>query len=255
MTEGTLLDDFVVQPGKSRLLITLVLDTSGSMTSGGRIGALNDALRTFRNDLLKDDYIAKVAEVAIVAFGGTEPTVIDASGGGANPPDEPYVPLSRFRPPQLKADGYTPMVEALQKAFELIARRRERLQAQGIPMANRPLVYLITDGGPTDKNGMLSDEWRSLAPVIRGHEAGKHLLLFALGVEGADTDVLAGLAPESHFDLAGMSFTRILRLVSTSVERLAASNAGNEDASTAYRAVHEDVDKQQRMLRFLQENG
>lgn len=246
-------DGFSVQPAKSRLLVTLVLDTSGSM-SGERINALNEALRTFRTDLLSDAFVARTAEVAIVAFGGSTPVVVDAAGG-ADPPDEPYVPITRFAPPKLEADGYTPMVDALHMAFELLAGRRERLRRQGIPMAYRPLVYLITDGRPTDPDGSTSDKWRDLAPAIREHEAGKHLLLFALGVAGADKAVLAALAPRSHYDLADLSFAQVLRLVSTSIERLAGSGGGDEDASVAYTRVRDDLTKRQRIENFLRQKG
>ena len=41
------------------------------------------------------------------------------------------------------------MVEGLQYAMELTATRRQQLRSSGIALANRPLMYLLTDGVPT----------------------------------------------------------------------------------------------------------
>ncbi len=45
----------------------LLLDTSGSM-HGEKIGALNEGLRAFRDDLLRDPVARKRVEIAVVAF-------------------------------------------------------------------------------------------------------------------------------------------------------------------------------------------
>jgi len=44
VNQPTALDALPVQPAKSRLLIMLVVDTSHSMSEGGRIQELNQAL-------------------------------------------------------------------------------------------------------------------------------------------------------------------------------------------------------------------
>lgn len=248
-------DALPVQPAKSRILITLVVDTSSSMAEGDRIGELNRALRSWREELMGDDHLSSRGEIALVTFGKDHVVAVDPSGAFAGHAQQPYVPVSQFKPAELEAGGVTPMVEALQYAFDLLATRRQQLRADGIPLANRPLVYLITDGVPTDERGYRSDRWRDFAPVIRQHEDGKHLLFFALGVDGAERQVLAGLAPSSWQFLAGLNFAQVLSLVSSSIESASAASARNEPADEVYRRVQEHLDLDARMTQFLQGNG
>jgi uncharacterized protein YegL len=138
------------------------------------------------------------------------------------------------------------MIEALQKAFSLVGQRKEELKSQGIPLRNRPLVYLLTDGAPTDAKGKRSDQWRDLAPVIRQHEAGKHLLFFAIGVSGADQDVLRQLAPKSNYQIDGIAFSQVLQLVSSSIESIAAAPTRDQPAEEIYDGLlarHERIRK------------
>lgn len=239
-------DALPVQQAKSRLLITLVVDTSSSMNAQGpggerRIDELNRALAALRAELMKDDVVSRQGEIALVTFGADHVVAVDPTGRVAGQASQAYVPVSQFNPPVLRAGGVTPMVEGLHYAFDLIADRRNRLRAEGIPMSNRPIVYLITDGVPTDANGNRSDQWRSLAPVIRSQEAGKHLLFFALGVAGADIDMLQGLAPKSSRYLAQLEFSQVLLLVSASTETGAAAAYRNAPAEEVYEGVNDRI--------------
>jgi uncharacterized protein YegL len=225
------------------------------MAQGDRIGELNRALGSWRAELAKDDHISRHGEIALITFGKDHVVAVDPSGRVAGPAQQPYVPVSQFSPPELQAGGVTPMVEALQYAFELLASRRLHLRSSGIALANRPLVYLITDGVPTDGEGRRSDQWRDLAPMIRQQENGKHLLFFAFGVDGAEQEVLSGLAPMSWRFLAGLNFAEVLTFVSASIESAAAASARAESAEVVYEAVNTRLDKEARMANFLRGNG
>jgi uncharacterized protein YegL len=255
MSQPTALDALPVQPAKSRLLIMLVVDTSHSMSEGGRIQELNQALSNWRGELMGNDHIRRHGEIALVTFGKNNVVAVDPAGRGAGPTREPFVPVSQFNPPTLEAGGVTPMVEGLQYAFHLLATRRQNLRSSGIPLVNRPLVYLMTDGVPTDAQGYRSDRWRDFAPVIRQQEAGKHLLFFAFGVDGAEQEVLAGLAPASWRFLSHLSFAEVLTLVSASIESASADSARSKPAEEVYRDVNIRMDKEARIRDFLKGNG
>lgn len=255
MTQPSALDALPVQPAKSRLLITLVVDTSHSMNANNRIGELNQALASWRTELMKDDHLRRHGEIALVTFGKDHVVAVDPSGRTAGAAAEPYVPISQFSPPELAAGGVTPMVDALQFAFDLLAARRQHLRANGISLVNRPLVYLLTDGVPTDDQGHRSDRWRDFAPVIRQQENGKHLLFFAFGVDGAEQEVLRGLAPSSWRFLADLNFAEVLTFVSASIESAAAESARSEPAQDVYEAVGKRLDKEARMANFLKGHG
>ena len=255
MTRPAGLDALPVQPAKSRLLLTLVVDTSSSMSEGGRIQELNQALHNWRAELLKNDHIRRHGEIALITFGKDHVVALDPSGRTAGPADQPFVPVSEFNPPNLQAGGVTPMVEALQYAFQCLAARRQYLRSSGIPLVNRPLVYLMTDGVPTDIEGRRSDHWRDFAPVIRQQESGKHLLFFAFGVDGAEQEVLQGLAPRSWHFLSNLPFAEVLTLMSASIESASAESARSKPAEEVYREVNVRLDKDARIRDFLKGNG
>jgi uncharacterized protein YegL len=243
-----------VQSVRSRVLITLVVDTSHSM-SGNRIAELNRSLRSWRDDLMTNDVVRRQGEIALVTFGKDHVRTIDPAGRTSGIPSEPFVSVAEFAPQPLEAGGVTPMVEGLQHAFEIIAARRNHLRSSGQNMAYRPLVYLITDGVPTDANGYESENWRDIAPVIRQQEDGKHLLFYAFGVDGAKESVLRGLAPQSSYTLGQVPLSQVMRMMSTSIEKSVAAAANNEPATEMYKQVNDQLEKDERMRRFLEESG
>jgi uncharacterized protein YegL len=249
----SLMDALPVQSNrKARLLLTLIVDTSGSMNSSGGINELNTALHDWRPQLTRDDFLSSAGEIAMISFGHEGVMVIDPSGRTDGRPAQAYVPINAFNPPALRAAGLTPMVEAIQEAMVVMAARRDQLRAEGVQMAYRPLLYLVTDGVPTDPNGQRTDRWRDLAPVLRQHETGKHLLFFAMGVRGADRAVLQGLAPQSHYMLDNLNFTEVLQMVSTSIDTVHGSGRDNDTATEIYGKVNEVIDANRRMRDWLE---
>ncbi|MGR6919085.1 vWA domain-containing protein [[Actinomadura] parvosata] len=239
------------QPAKSRILITLVVDTSSSMSHLGRIDELNAALHGWRRQISAYAHVMRMGEIALVTFGNGHVRVIDPRGKESGAVGQPFVPMTDFDPPRLEAGGVTPMVEGIQQALDILGTRKQQLRSSGIPLANRPLMYLITDGAPTDDQGRLTDRWRDLAPVLRKQEEGRHLLFFALGVREADQEVLRGLAPESAYNLGEMEFSKVLQLVSASTEKVAAGTARNQGASEIY----QQVDQHMQMREWLGHHG
>jgi uncharacterized protein YegL len=239
---------------KNRQLITLVVDTSGSMAQNGAIEQLNLALRTWRTELQRDDHLMQAGEISLITFGRDHIRAVDPSGRSMGQAAEPFVPISQFNPPTLEAGGVTPMVEALQYALQVIATRKEALRSSGIGLAFRPLLHLITDGVPTDDQGQLTDRWRDLAPVLRAQERDRHLAIFALGVRGHDENVLRGLAPESSYHLDGLDFGQVMRLMSTSIGS-ARDASRNADTSALYEAVRQRHEASEKMRSWLEEAG
>lgn len=251
MTDANILDAMPAQQAKSRLPIVLLLDTSDSMRASGGIGQLNEALAAWHDELRDEDYIARVGEIAMVTFGEGGVRVIDATGQSGDEPADPFVSVDEFDPPVLEAGGVTPMVEGIERAIELVRQRKNEIRSSGLILAHRPLIYMITDGAPTNSSGKRSQEWKTLTPTLRDLEEGKHLLFFAFGVEGADEAVLRGLAPEAWHLLAGLKFAQFLRFVSTSVEQLSKSGNADQPASEAYRQIEERQSQEDRINEYL----
>lgn len=119
-----------------RLPIYLVFDTSGSM-SGEAIAAVNTGMHTLVSALRQDPYALETAYLSVIGF-DTSAAVIS-----------PLTEVAMFQAPTLKASGLT----ALGAALGLLAERIEADVVKNTPSQKgdwKPLVFLMTDGEPTD---------------------------------------------------------------------------------------------------------
>jgi len=195
--------DFASNP-EPRCPCVLLLDVSGSM-NGRAIDELNAGLSTFRDALAEDALAMKRVEVGIVTFG---PAKIEL----------PFTSASMFYPPQLEAQGDTPMGEAIKKALNMIEDRKREYRDNGISYF-RPWIFLITDGAPTD-------EWQSAAAAVREGENSKKFAFFAIGVKGASMDILAQISTRAPLSLDGMKFRELFSWLSTSLRSVSRSTPG-----------------------------
>ena len=154
----------------------LLLDNSWSM-NGPPIDELNRGLTAFKEELLADSLAAKRVEIAIVSFGPVE--VVNE-----------FQTVEQFTPPQLEARKDTPMGQAITQGLELLNQRKALYREHGIPFF-RPWVFLITDGSPTD-------DWHAAAAEVLKGEESRAFAFFAVGVEGANLDILQRIPPASR---------------------------------------------------------
>ena len=130
-----------------------------------------------------------------------------------------------FFPPHLSAQGDTPMGEAIRQGLELVQQRKASYRANGIA-SYRPWVFLITDGGPTD-------EWQSAAAAVREGESSKAFAFFAIGVKGANMDILQQLSVRTPLSLDGLKFRELFLWLSGSLKSVSQSTPGTEVALTS----------------------
>ena len=102
--------EFAENP-EPRCPCVLLLDTSSSMR-GTPNAALQEALQTFKTELLHDDLAVQRVEVAVVTFDSDIRVIQD------------FVTVDRLDTPTLTAQGYTHMGSAIHQALDM-------LQAQG----------------------------------------------------------------------------------------------------------------------------
>ena len=241
-SQGPALD---IRPGRGaddRMSIVLLLDTSTSMSKGeqGRrpIDELNAALAEWGPQLMDQADVARSGEIAIVSFGHGGVQVHNLQGTGAQADHRnAFVRVRDFRPPVLEAGGVTPMVEAIRRAITLVTERKRHLRP-AVEIRFRPLIWMITDGEPTDHEGRATAEWRSLVPLIEQGHADKSFLFFSIGVGAANERVLRGLAPRSTFIYRdGVPFADLLTLVSASIGAGGAAGIRDADADTIFDEV------------------
>jgi uncharacterized protein YegL len=224
-----------------RAPLVLVLDTSQSMArpeQAPRIAELNAALRQWLDDAKARTSVRVALEVAIVTFGSAVSVVDPATGEPGDPaaadPATAFAPVDQVSAPALHAAGFTPMLPAIDVALDLAVRRRQLLKERGVP-SRRPMLWLLTDGAPTDADGQPL-EISDLAPAAgrlraaeRAADPDQSCRFFAIGVGDADRELLQALAPQSTMMLSGFPFRDILGIVSDSAENVRSSAQPEDD--------------------------
>lgn len=189
----------------------LILDTSQSM-AGEPIAALNRGIHVFRDELLAVPLARKRVEVAVISFGAEVRVVQD------------FITVDRFQPPELQAEGETPLCTALVRALDLVDQRKERYRANGVPYF-RPWLFLITDGMP---QGDSLETTRQAVQRLRAAEASGKAAFLAVGVEGANMKLLARISVRPPLKLDGLRFHDLFAWLSASTTRAATGEMMND---------------------------
>lgn len=119
-----------------RLPVYLLLDTSGSMY-GEPIEAVKNGVQTLISSLRSDPYALETAYLSVITFNSSAQQVT------------PLTELAAFQQPKIDASGCTAMGEALtllaQKTDSEVTKTTNDQKGDW-----RPLVFILTDGEPTD---------------------------------------------------------------------------------------------------------
>src|SRR5205823_1848354 len=118
-----------------RLPVYLLLDCSSSM-SGDPITAVNEGVAMIHRELQNDPQALETVYISIITF-------------SSRADQYQLTALDQFRPPILSAGGSTAMGEA----FRLLVQSIEQDLVLNTPTQHgdfRPLMFLLTDGEPTD---------------------------------------------------------------------------------------------------------
>jgi uncharacterized protein YegL len=127
-----------------RLPIYLLLDCSASM-SGEPIEALRMGVRTLVADLRTDPLALETAYISVITFSGSAQQV------------NPLTELITFQEPNLDARGATALGDALkvlQQCIDTEVKKSTATQKGDW----KPMVFLFTDGQPTDNWEHTADE-------------------------------------------------------------------------------------------------
>lgn len=192
-------------PCAPQQLVSLLIDKSLSM-SGPPIEQVNRGVADFTGDLADDPLTRETLQVQLVTFGG-KVTV------------RPFVPISRFTPPLIEADGLTPMAEAILKAIQATERHTEFLGRAAEVDVLKPHYFVFSDGAPTSPSELLKE---AAAEVRRSEQTGRGAF-YGFGVNQAAVKALQPLFARRVHLLGEQNFAEFFRILSVSVRRVSST--------------------------------
>lgn len=181
-----------------RLPIFFLLDVSESMVGPG-ISQMEQVMTSMVNELRGDPHALETVHLSIIAFAGKARRLTS------------LVDLTSFYLPQLPLGGGTSLgagLECLMMEIDSQVQRRSAT-ARG---DYKPVVYLLTDGRPTD-------DFQSASAIWREKYAKRcDLIAIALG-QAADAGVLKDLTEKTYVfnPEAPQSYAQLARWVSASI--------------------------------------
>jgi|TARA_B100000315_G_scaffold258656_2_gene311580 uncharacterized protein YegL len=164
------------------------------------IRELNDGLKILEEELKSDDTAAQRVQLLIIRLGDDDQVSII----------QDWTDAMDFRAPTIRANGRTPLGKAMRTALDKIEEQKENYRSHDIPY-NRPWIFVITDGEPTDL------DWEESAADCRLAEDENKVVIFAVGTQDANFDALKSFSNREPVRLDGLKFRELFVWLSRSV--------------------------------------
>ncbi|WP_026878867.1 TerY-C metal binding domain-containing protein [Ignatzschineria larvae DSM 13226] len=158
-----------------RLPIFFLLDCSESM-AGAKLDHMKQGLKKIVEDLRHDPHALETVYISVIAFAGKAKTIV------------PLIDLVSFYPPVLPIGSGTSLGAALhelQKQIDLQVKKSSPEQKGDW----KPVVYLLTDGYPTDDVKPEIDRWH------QSYTNKAKLIAISIG-QSANLELLRSLTPD-----------------------------------------------------------
>lgn len=209
----------LVQNPTARVPVCLCLDVSGSMR-GAPLNELNRGIREFYQAIQNDEVALYAAEICIITFGGNGEAKCLSDFARLQNKDD-----SMIEPPELIADGITPLGEGVNLALDKLDKRKNEYKAKGVDYY-QPWLVIMTDGEP---NGDSRELERALNRVQMLLEE-KKLTVFPIGIgSDANLSILSRFSKNGEaLKLQGLKFSEFFEWLSQSVSKTSQSTPGEK---------------------------
>jgi len=195
-----------------RLPIFLLLDVSESMI-GTQITLLEEGVSKIINSLRKDPSALETVYISIIAFAGKAKVIV------------PLTDIVSFYPPRLPIGGGT----SLGMALDVLMREINKQVVKQTTTEKgdwKPIVFLFTDGVPTDNPGKAIEQWN------KEYSSFTTMVAVALG-DSADTSVLKKITNDVllYDGNSEEDFYKFIEWVSNSIKTQSKKLDSNQDNS------------------------
>ncbi len=212
-----------------RLPIFLVIDVSESM-AGAPIENVQKGIHDLTNALMADPYAIETTYLSVITFAGKAKVAM------------PLTYLLDFTPPVLSIGAGT----SLSSALDTLTIEIDKNVKKNTPACKgdwRPLVFLLTDGAPTDKYQESIKRWHQKFD-------GRVTIIAILMGTTSDASALKNLTDEVLVfkDTSSASYKAFFKWVSSSIQSNSKEIGENGDQKVSHR-LSENLDKD-----FLAEN-
>ena len=206
-----MIPDLVLQDNTNqRLPCVVLLDGSTSM-AGKAIDNLNEGLSVLERELKADDIASLRVQLLILRIGGHNDVEVLTD----------WTDAIDFSAPLIEANGTTPLGEGVKVALKKLEEQKKRYKDNQITY-NRPWLFMITDGAPTDPN------WeRDAEKAVESEKKGK-VVVFPIGTEHADFDTLNKFSSRGALMLKDLDFKELFVWLSQSVSAGSQTEIGSE---------------------------
>ena len=203
--------DLVLQDNTSqRLPCVVIVDGSTSMR-GAAIDSLNQGLSILEKELKNDDIASLRVQLLIVKIGGLDEAEVVTE----------WTDAIDFNAPKIEANGTTPLGAGVKLGLNKLEDQKKLYKENQITY-NRPWMFILTDGSPTDSG------WQNAAMSARNAEKKGKVVIFPIGTEDAEFANLDQFSNRKAMMLNNLNFKELFIWLSQSVSAGSQTEIGSE---------------------------
>jgi uncharacterized protein YegL len=201
-----------------RLPIYFLIDVSESMV-GEQLQDVEEGMGQIIRELKTDPQALETVYISILVFAGQAKTLV------------PLQEIINFYPPRFAIGGGTSLSKALGHLMYELRKNTVKTTAE-IKGDWKPIVFLFTDGTPTDDSNAAINEWHT------NFKNQAHLVAIAIG-DNIDLSILKKLTPDAFMlkDPNRQSFKEFFKWITASIKT---SSVSVEKGSTGFELAKND---------------
>jgi len=206
-----MIPDIVLQDNTNQRLPCVVLLDGSSSMAGSAIENLNEGLKVLEQQLKEDAIASLRVQLLLLRIGGHSDVDVLTD----------WTDAIDFSAPEVIANGTTPLGAGVKFALKKLDEQKRNYKNNQITY-NRPWLFIITDGSPTDVH------WKEAARQAVEQERKGKVVVFPIGTEDADFDNLKEFSARGALMLKNLDFKELFVWLSQSVSAGSQTEVGSE---------------------------